>query len=656
MFMSKTTILLIEDHPADVRLTQEFLCEQGHDWFVMVHANRLDTALDHMTTRAFDVVLVDVHVPDSTGLPTFTTIQDAHPGVPVIILSGLHDERMALQAMQSGAQDYLMKGHISGDALRRVIKYAIERKRLEEQYRTLVGNIPGAVYRGKLEQDWTMLFISTPIQDILGHPASDLVGPDACPYGSFFIHPDDRERTYKQIRAAIAARTSYHVEYRVIDANGMTRWVSDQGQGRGSADGTTQWLDGILLDMTGRKHIEDELRRREDQLRRSQKMEAIGGLAAGLAHDFNNVFTVINGHADLLLIDMDSEDPHRLDAEQIKKAGGRAVALTRQLKSFTQRHGTELKVLDVNLLLTEMTDMIRWLLGGSIELTVRPDPLLGRIKVDHAQFSQVILILAVNARHHMPAGGLVTIETENIDVDPEEAERLALQQPGSYVLVTVHDTRDHNGVDPEADLAEPVETNTNAGSGLGLSTVSYIVVHSRGQIVVSKEDHQGMTYRMYLPRAEIEMAVLQSMPPVDGSVQGNETVLLVEDEEMIRSLARTALVRHGYTVLAAEDGHEALRLAETHPGAIHLLISDAVMPGMSGGELAQHVLTLRPLTKVLFMSGYAGNPIIHNGLLTADSSMLAKPFSTEALSALVQETLHETPPPSESRHSTTPLS
>ena len=380
--------------------------------------------------------------------------------------------------------------------------------------------------------------------------------------------------------------------------------------------------------------------RAETMSRQSQRMESVGRLAGGVAHDFNNLLTAIIGYSELLLTDLKPGDAIRADIEEIHKAGGRAASLTRQLLAFSRRQVLESKPLDLNVIIEDMEKMLRRLIAEDIELRVVLQPNLGTVKADPGQIEQVIVNLVVNARDAMPGGGKLTLETANVELDETYPEQHVAVRPGRYVMVAVNDTGVGMDKETRARIFEPFFTTKGPehGTGLGLATVYGIVKQSGGYIWVYSEPDHGTTFKIYLPFVA-EEARGESPGRVSESLHGSETVLLAEDDGIVRRLAERILRQAGYEVLVAQDGAEALLLSERHRGPIHLLISDVVMPQMNGGELFGHLATSRPETRVLYLSGYTAPSIVQQGLLDGRAEFLQKPFTTEALARKVREVL-----------------
>ncbi len=388
-----------------------------------------------------------------------------------------------------------------------------------------------------------------------------------------------------------------------------------------------------------RKRVEEALGESEEQLRQSQKLEAIGQLAGGVAHDFNNLLTVIGGYSSIVLGKLPRESPHRTSLEEIKKAGDRAGALTRQLLAFSRKQILQPKVLDLNIVVTDLEKMVRRLIGEDIDLLTITSPVLGKVKADPGQIEQVLLNLIVNARDAMPKGGKLTIETRNVVHSEEYAERHAAL-PGAYVMLAVSDSG--HGMDTAIQplIFDPFFTTKGSGkgTGLGLSTVYGIVKQSGGNIWVYSEVGRGSTFKVYLP-------LVDEMPERDEEViskaipKGTETVLLVEDDDQVRAILKHILEGQGYHVLAASNGEEALSISQDRDRDIKLMITDVVMPQMSGRELAEHVLALRPNLPVLFMSGYTDDAIVRHGLLDEKLNFLQKPFDSATVARKVREVL-----------------
>ncbi|MEO8877346.1 MAG: PAS domain S-box protein, partial [Polyangiaceae bacterium] len=400
----------------------------------------------------------------------------------------------------------------------------------------------------------------------------------------------------------------------------------------------------FCADLTEKKRTEEMLHKTEEHLRQAQKMEAVGRLAGGVAHDFNNLLSVILSYSEVLLLDLEDGNSMRDDVEEIRKAGERAADLTRQLLMFSRRQVLAPRILDLNGLLTEMMKMLNRVLGEDIDLSLVRGGALGRVKADPTSLEQVIMNLVVNARDAMPTGGTLTIETSNIVLDEAHAQIHACKHSGPHVMLNVTDTG--TGMDEATQLRifEPFfTTKTNEkGTGLGLSTVFGIVEQSNGCVWVESALGKGTTFKICLPSeaAPIDRA----RPPASPTTScGTETILLVEDEEQVRVVVRDILQRHGYQVLEASNAGEALLACEKHVGPIHLLLSDVVMPHMSGPELGKRLCSMRTEMRLLFMSGYTDDSIVRHGILNSDIAFLQKPLTPSTLARKVRDVLDAPP-------------
>ncbi len=454
------------------------------------------------------------------------------------------------------------------------------------------------------------------------------------------VHPDDLPGINAEAARCIAAREPFAREFRVVWPDGTVHWIMGRGEFSFDANGQALRMCGAILETTEHRQAEEALRESETQLRQSQKLEAVGQLAGGIAHDFNNLLTAINGYSSLALKRLDDASPLKSYIEEVKKAGDRAANLTRQLLAFSRKQILEPKVLDLNEVVGDMSKMLRRMIGEDVQLATSPARELGRVKADPGQIEQIIMNLVVNARDAMPNGGKVTIETSDVHLDDEYAREHMPTKPGHYVLLAVSDTGTGMDAETQARIFEPFFTTkeVDKGTGLGLSTVYGIVKQSDGFVWVYSEPGHGTTFKVYLPVVDAEKTA--AAKPLDDDAQiGTETILLVEDEEVVRNLAQETLEAAGYEVLVAGKGEEAIRLGIEHPHEIHLLLSDVVMPGASGNEVAEQLRSLRPKTKVLFMSGYTDEAIVHHGVLASGVRFIQKPFSLAALCRKVREVL-----------------
>jgi two-component system, cell cycle sensor histidine kinase and response regulator CckA len=425
-----------------------------------------------------------------------------------------------------------------------------------------------------------------------------------------------------------------------IRAGDMTAHSSNDNLTKDGRTITCEWINTPLESADGRfeglmclAQDVSERRRLEAQFRQAQKMEAVGRLAGGIAHDFNNLMTVVTGYSEFVLKSVPNDSPLKRDVEEIKKAGQRAVALTRQLLAFSRKQVQSPELLKLSDVVANIKNMLRRLIGENIELISSGPPALRSVKADPGQMEQILMNLAVNARDAMPDGGKLVIETANIDLDETYCSQCPELSPGPHVLLSVSDTGTGMDAATQARIFEPFFTTKDQGkgTGLGLSMVYGVVQQSGGAIRVYSEPGRGTTFKVLLPQAADDREVQKTEESHQLLPPGSETILLVEDEDMVRTLARRILESHGYRVLEARDGVDALNVAQRHTDPLHLLLTDVIMPNMSGKELAQHLKQKRPDVKVLYMSGYTENFVSHQGILDADVALIEKPFAEDAL-------------------------
>jgi signal transduction histidine kinase len=506
-------ILLVEDNPSDARLILEMLRDAAPFRFELEQAEGLEGAFAHLRGSEVDLVLLDLGLPESQGLATFERLRREVPAEPVVVISGLDDEELAMAAVRAGAQDYLVKGQIEAPLLVRVIRHAIGRHALEEQ------------------------------------------------------------------------------------------------------------------------------------LRKAQRMEAIGQLVAGVAHDFNNLLTAILGNVEIQIQDLAAGDPARGGLSEIKSAAERGAVLIRQLLAFSRQQVLEPRVLDLNALIQNLQELLRRVVGEKVELRTRLASPVDSVRADPGQLEQVIFNLAANARDAMPHGGTLTLETRNVELDESYPESHATVRPGHYVLLTVSDTGVGMDAATRGRVFEPFFTTKprHKGTGLGLATVHGIVHQSGGHVWAYSELGQGTAFKVYLPRLDEPAQPAAPVRRSEWALSGTETVLVVEDDDAVRALTCRALETCGYRVLVAGDAEEALRIVGSHAGPIPLVISDVVMPGIGGRELAARLTSLRPESRVVFVSGYSEDAIAHQGVLAPGVHFLQKPFTLEGLARKVREVLDQEP-------------
>ena len=502
-----------------------------------------------------------------------------------------------------------------------------ERHEGQTRLEMMASRLPGMMWTTNTELRTT--FTIGAAYELLGLRASDRVGKSL--YSFFQTRDPDYPPIVAHRRALAGEPATYELQWR-------DRTFESYLQPLRNSDGEIQGVIGVALDVTERRHL-------TDQLRQSQKLQAVGELAGGVAHDFNNLLMVVKGHAQLLLDRMPEESPLRLGVQQMEKAADRAASLTRQLLAFSRQQVLQPRVMDLNEAVAGMIRMFSRVIGENINMAFLPGGNLGRVKADPGQIEQVLLNLVVNARDAMPEGGRLTIETSNVELDSSYAATHTSVVPGRYVMLTVTDTGCGMDNATQARVFEPFFTTKGPGkgTGLGLATVYGVVKQSGGYVYVYSELGHGTTFKIYLPQVMAELEKVPVDSQAKGSTHGTETILFVEDEQSVRELVREYLGGTGYCVLEAADGMQALKVAAAHPGPIHLLITDVVMPHLNGSELATRLGSERPDMKVLFISGYTDDTVFRHGVLEGGVAFLQKPFNLKALAQKIREVLSSQP-------------
>jgi hypothetical protein len=629
-------LLLIEDSEDDAQLLLRELKRAGYK----ISHERVDTAESlnaALNRQRWDIVIGDYSMPQFSGMAALRIIQERGLDLPFISVSGTITEEMAVAAMRAGAKDYVTKGHLKRlvPAIERELHEAKARatqRDTETSYATLVENAPIGIYRSSPAGHF--ISVNAALVRMLGYdsPAEVLqldMGRD--------VYADVAERQRLLDRDTYTDRQYDDVEATWKRQDGRLLQVQLSVRAVRNAGGQVEYYETFVRDVT-------EQRRLQQQLTQSQKMEAIGRLAGGIAHDFNNLLTVITSYSDLLLQDLPLNDPKRDDVDQVRKAADGAAALTRQLLAFSRQQVIEPKVIDLNAVVDNLKKILQRVIGEDVELAIVEAPDLRAVKADVSQIEQILMNLAVNARDAMPTGGKVTIETANVEHDPELGRDRPADRSKRFVMLAVTDTGTGMDEATKAKIFEPFFTTKQPGkgTGLGLATVYAIVKQSDGFIWVYSELGHGTSFKIYLPQvdavADAAAAAAQGEMP-----RGTETVLLVEDAAAVRAVAKETLERQGYKVLEASNGEDALRLAERHQGLIHLLLTDVVMPRLSGRELADKLAVARPDMHVLLMSGYTDDSVVRHGILEGGVAYLQKPFAPEGLARKVRDVLDAQP-------------
>jgi two-component system, cell cycle sensor histidine kinase and response regulator CckA len=648
-------VLIVDDERQDRQLLEVLLAPQC---FVLQTAATGEEALASVAREPPDLILLDIMMPGIDGYEVTRRIKGnaATKGIPVIMVTAMDDRSARLMGLAAGAEEFLTKP-IDGVELGVRVRNLLRLKALGDFHERYSGLLEGEVATRKsalVESDarfrqlaetieevfflvdprvTTMLYVSPAFERIFGRTCASLYAAPGAWVDS--MHPDDRAQALAAMMPS-GTLVPFDVDYRIVRPDGGERFIRARGFPITSEAGEVYRFAGIAEDVT-------ERRRLEAQSRQASKMDAIGQLASGVAHDFNNLLSVILSYSELLAGDLKDVDPMRDDLEEIHAAGLRATALTRQLLAFSRQQVLKPQVVSLTEIIAGMEKMLRRLIGEDVELSVRCASEVARILVDPGQMEQIIMNLAVNARDAMPGGGHLTIETSGLFLDDDAAEHFGLK-PGPHVLLAVSDTGSGMDQATQARLFEPFFTTKEPGkgTGLGLSTVFGIVRQSCGTIGVYSEVGKGTTFKVYFPAAEGAATVLSSSSSKETSPRGSETVLVVEDEERVRQLACTILRRYGYNVLEAQSGGDAFLLCEQHTATIHLLLTDVVMPRMSGRQLAERLGAVRPTMKVLYMSGYTNDAVVRHGILDSTIAFIQKPITPDALARKVRETLDAT--------------
>jgi PAS domain S-box-containing protein len=512
---------------------------------------------------------------------------------------------------------------------------AIDRKRNEQvlrrsevRYRSLVQTAVYGIYRSSL--DGRFLDVNPALIGMLGYNSADeILALD--PQKEVFVDSAEYSRLVDEFRRS-GRMDGFEVRWKRRDEGIITVRIS--GRAVAGGDEPSDVLEAIAEDITERRLL-------EDQFRQAQKMEAVGRLAGGIAHDFNNLLMVISGYTEVLLDQLTPGHPLHAKAEAIQQASDRATTLTRQLLAFSRKQLLELKVIDVNAIVTDMERLLRPLIGEDIELTTSLAPNIGCTRADAGQLEQVIMNLVVNAKDAMPGGGKISIRTDGVNLDDSYRPENTFNKNGPYVMISVSDNGQGMDRETQARIFEPFFTTKekNKGTGLGLSTVYGIIKQSGGYVFVQSELGRGTIFTIYFPRVDEPSEARGDLPVSLAAAGGTETVLLVEDEDSVRQLVRETLESRGYRVLEAANGQAALTLAASHRNQIHLLITDVIMPGLNGHELVQQLLPARPAIKVLYLSGYAQDAFPTPLAAEAQKAFLQKPFTLQSLARKVREIL-----------------
>src|SRR5258705_5421613 len=632
--MEQVRVLMVEDDDNDAVLINRELARLTPPPAVQ-HVRTKPAFAAALEGFAPDAILSDHNIPGFSGWEALELAQRAHPDVPFILVTGSLDEETAVRYLKNGASDYILKDRLVrlGPALLEALERARQREALRTQeslLRQIIDANPSLIF----VKDWNGRFVlvnqataqvyGTTVESLVGKTDADF-NPNVEEIAHFLRH--DRDVMSSGPAKIIAEEPVTN------PTTGDTRWFQTiKVPLRSPAEGTATLL-RVATEITERKRL-------EEQLLQSQKMEAVGQLAVGVADDFNNILTAIVGYTDLLAAELANNVRQLEDLEEIRKAARRAAALTRQLLAFSRKQVLEPRIIDVNSVVLNLDKMLRSLISENIELKTDLADNLGAARADPNQIEQVIMNLAINARDAMPDGGTVTIETGNVTLDDAYAAQHVSVIPGEYVMLAVSDTGCGMDAKTQSRIFEPFFTTKPAGrgTGLGLSTVYGIVKQSGGNIWLYSEPNEGTVFKIYLPRVSLDVGVaaVAKAPSIRG---GTETVLIVEDDAQIQQLVLEVLAEKGYNVLVSSNGLEALQLLSSLSAPLDLILTDVVMAQMCGRELAERAASIKPDTKVLFMSGYTNDAIVRHGVLDSGTWFIQKPFAADALAARVREVL-----------------
>ena len=599
----------------------------------VLRAGSLKEAMDRLAAGGIDLVLLDLNLPDSGGLPALKEVRSRFPETPVVVLSSHGRESLVAESLRAGAQDYLVKGWDAPEALACSVCLSVERQRAiaalresEERCHKIVETAQEGIWI--LDADFKAAFVTPKMAELLGCAVREILGSPLCAY----LDGESGRRAPALLDAARElGRKEFDLVFRKKDGSLLETMASASPmpfhKGRG----------GILLmvmDITERRDL-------ETRFLQAQKLEAVGRLAGGVAHDFNNILTAILGYCQIIEMGMKPEDPRLADVREVIEASRRAASLTRQLLAFSRRQVLQPRVISLNSVISETKNMLRRLIGEDIELVVSLDPRLKNVKADPGQIEQVVMNLVVNSRDAMPNGGRLLIETANLSFSEDSPGRHDIIPVGSYVMLAVSDAGSGMSEEILVHIFEPFFTTKGPGkgTGLGLSTVYGIVKQSGGYIWVYSELGVGTTVKIYLPVSEKPVENLMKSPRPSRTPGGRETVLLAEDDSSVRRMLSRVLSRSGYTVVEAASGKEAIEILESRGAEIELVLTDVVMPEVGGRGLAEHVSRLHPRIQVIFMSGYTDDFILGSGQLKPGSVFLQKPITPDVLLERIRESM-----------------
>ena len=635
--MDKKAILIVDDDPRLRKTLSDILKAKG---YTPITAAEGKEALDKVREEGPALALIDLKLEDMSGLEVIRGIKECSPNTECIVITGHASQESAIEAVNLGAYSYVRKPY-DMEQLLLIVQRASEKqaaeedlKESEEKFREMSASAQECIIM--MDNEGNISFWNKAAERIFGYSAQEVMGKEM----HTLLAPQRYHNNYREGFSKFKTTGQGPVIGKTLELEALkkdgTEFPIELSVSATKIKGKWHGI-GILRDISERKRLEKELFQ-------AQKMEAVGRLAGGVAHDFNNLLTSIIGYSEMMLMELPDGDPLREHVSEIKKSGESAAALTQQLLAFSRKQIIHPIALDLNAVINDLNKMLGRLIGEDVILQTVLAADLGKVKADPVQMEQVIMNLAVNARDAMPEGGNLTIETAEVDLDETYTqERDVKIKPGPYVMLAVSDMGMGMSEETQTRIFEPFFTTKEKGkgTGLGLSTVYGIVKQNGGYIWCSSEPGKGTTFKIYLPRVEGEAEQVEKEQTSLKGLAGSETVLVVEDNDAVRNLARRILKGYGYSVLEAQNGEEALDVCNQHEGSIHLMVTDVVMPGMSGRELSDRIKPLCPEMKVLFMSGYTENAIAHYGVLEPGVNFIAKPFSQESLLRKVRQVLDE---------------
>lgn len=629
-------ILLVEDDAGIAILERRALERHG---FGVVTVDSSSAALVQLRRQQFDLIVMDYRLPEGiTGLELLAQLRSLGHNLPVVMVTGFSNEATVIEALRLGVRDFVPKSAefleylpFSANRALEAVRTERELSQTQNRFRSFIDHSPSIAF--VKDEDGRLVYANRKFEEQSGQ--TDWRGKTDSELWPAETAAEIRDHD----ELVLTSRKPQQFNEKLVRSDGTESfWLTYrfpllEESGR-------QLLGGVAIDVSGQRQAEQALAERDQQLRQAQKMESIGQLAGGVAHDFNNLLTVILGYSEILL--QESETPNcKGSLEEIRNAAERAAGLTRQLLAFSRKQVLEPKHIDLNGVVSNMKRMLQRLIGEDVQINTLLASDLHQVHADPGQMEQIVMNLAVNARDAMPQGGELGIQTANVELGKGYAASHAEVQPGNYVMLAISDSGCGMDAATQARIFEPFFTTKEIGkgTGLGLATVYGMVRQSGGYIWTYSELGIGTTFKIYLPALEVTTPTASPLGTLGEAQCGDETILLVEDEDSVRGMTRRALQSHGYKVLEASGPLEAIQISEEYDGVIHLLLTDVVMPKLNGRRLAELLQPERPEMQVIFISGYTNDTIIRNGILNQEVSFLQKPFAPATLNRKIRESL-----------------